>query len=76
MFLAGVEGGRRAVEIGLGLLVVFVLALGRRVEWPPRRVDRLAVRLGFVGEFWEESLVRCGAGRTAWGWRLRLGLGL
>jgi len=41
-----------AVEMGLGvllLLVVFVL-LGRRVEWPPRRVDGLAVRLGFVGE--------------------------
>ena len=32
-----------------GSLVVFVL-LGRRVEWPPRRVDRLALRLGFVGE--------------------------
>jgi hypothetical protein len=46
-FLAGVEG---AVEVGLGgSLVVFVL-LGRRVEWPPRRVDGLAVRLGFVGE--------------------------
>jgi hypothetical protein len=67
LFLAGVEGGRRAVEMGLGgSLVVFVL-LGRRVEWPQRRVDRLAVRLGFVGEFWEESLVRCGAGRTACG---------
>jgi hypothetical protein len=41
------------VEVELGvllLLVVFVLALGRRVEWPPRRVDGLAVRLGFVGE--------------------------
>jgi len=51
LFLAEVEGGRRAVEMGLGvllLLVVFVL-LGRRVEWSPRRVDGLAVRLGFVG---------------------------
>ena len=81
LFLAGVEGGRRAVEVGLGvllLLVVFVL-LGRRVEWPPRRVDRLAVRLGFVGEFWEESLgsvVRCGAGRTAWGLAATFGVGL
>jgi hypothetical protein len=27
-----------------------VLWLGRRVEWPPRRVDGLALRLGFVGE--------------------------
>ena len=52
LFLAEVEGGGRAVEVGLGvllLLVVFVL-LGGRVEWSPRRVDRLAVRLGFVGE--------------------------
>ena len=45
-FLAGVEG---SVEVGLLLLAVFVL-LGRRVEWSPRRVDGLAVRLGFVGE--------------------------
>jgi hypothetical protein len=44
--------GAWAVEVGLLLLVVFVL-LGRRVEWSPRRVDWLAVRLGFVGEFWE-----------------------
>jgi len=52
LFLAGVEGGRGAVEVGLGvllLLVVFVL-LGGKAEWPPRRVDGLAVRLGFVGE--------------------------
>jgi len=49
--------------------------LGRRVEWPPRRVDRLAVWLGFVGEFWEESLVRCGAGRTAWGLTAAFGVG-
>ncbi len=61
-----VSGGHwGAVEVGLGgSLVVFVL-LGRRVEWSPRRVDGLAVRLGFVGEW--ESLVRCGVGRTAWG---------
>ena len=36
-------------EGGASPLVVFVL-LGRRVEWSPGRVDRLAVRLGFVGE--------------------------
>jgi hypothetical protein len=62
LFLAGVEGGRRAVEVGPeGLLLVaaFVL-LGRGMEWSPRRVDRLV-----VGEFWEEALVRYGAGRTA-----------
>jgi hypothetical protein len=35
--------------VGLLLFVVFAL-LGGRAEWPPRRVDRLAVRLGFVGE--------------------------
>jgi uncharacterized membrane protein YfcA len=64
LFLAGVEG---AVEVGLGVLLVVFVLLGRRVEWSLRRVDGLAVRLGFVGEFWEESLVRCGAGRTAWG---------
>jgi hypothetical protein len=46
-FLTGVEG---AVEVGLLLLAVFVL-LGRRAERSPRRVDRLAVRLGFVWEF-------------------------
>jgi hypothetical protein len=49
--VAGGRGGCRAVEVGLLLLVVSVLALGMRVEWPLRRVDRLAVRLGFVGEF-------------------------
>jgi hypothetical protein len=48
--------------------------LGRRVEWPPRRVDRLAVWLGFVGEW--ESLVRCGVGRTAWGLAAVFGVGL
>ena len=67
---------RGAVEVGLLLLVVFVL-LGGKAEWSPRRVDGLAVRLGFVGV--QESLgsvVRYGAGRTAWGWRLCLGLGL
>ena len=58
--------------------MVFVL-LGRRVEWPPRRVDGLAVRLGFVGEFWEGwlgSVVRYGAGRTAWGLAAVFGVGL
>ena len=61
--------------MGLGvLLAAFVLALGRRVEWPPRRADGLAVRLGFVGEW--ESLVRCGAGRTAWGLAAVFGVGL
>ncbi len=59
-----------------GSLVVFIL-LGRRVEWPPRRVDGLAVRLGFVGE-WESlgSVVRCGAGRTACGLAVAFGAGL
>jgi len=79
LFLAGVEGGRRAVEVGLGVLLVVFVLLGRRVEWPPRRVDRLAVWLGFVGEFWEESLgsvVRYGAGRTAWGLAAVFGVGL
>jgi hypothetical protein len=33
---------------GLGFSGGFVL-LGRRVEWPPRRVDGLALRHGFVG---------------------------
>jgi uncharacterized membrane protein YfcA len=54
---------------GFWFVAVTVLVV-RRVEWPPRRVDRLALRLGFVGEFWEESLgsvVRYGAGRTGWG---------
>jgi hypothetical protein len=78
LFLAGVRGtggGRWRWGLG-GSLVVFVL-LGRRVGWPPRRVDGLALRLEFVGE-WESwgSVVRCGVGRTAWGWRLCLGLGL
>ena len=50
LVLAGVEGGGRAVEVGLGVLLVFFVLLGWRVEWPPRRVDRLAVWLGFVGE--------------------------
>ena len=64
LFLAGVEG---AVEVGLGVLLVVFVLLGRRVEWSLRRVDGLAVRLGFVGE-WKSlgSVVRCGAGRTAW----------
>ena len=78
LFLAGVEGGRRAVEVGLWvllLLVVFVL-LGGKAGWPPRRVDRLAVWLGFVGEYWEESLVRYGAGQTAWGLAAVFGVGL
>jgi len=59
-----------------GSLVVFVL-LGRRVEWPLRRVDGLAVWLGSVGE-WESlgSVVRCGASGRRGGWRLCLGLGL
>ena len=47
-FLAGVKG---VLEVGVLLLAVFVL-LGRRAERSPRRVDRLAVRLGFVWEFW------------------------
>jgi hypothetical protein len=57
-------------------LAAFVL-LGRRVGWPPRRVDGLAVRLGFVGE-WESlgSVVRYGAGRTAWGLAAVFGVGL
>jgi hypothetical protein len=38
------------VVVGLGVLLVVVVLLGRRVEWPPRRVDRLAVWLWFVGE--------------------------
>jgi NhaP-type Na+/H+ or K+/H+ antiporter len=43
-------GDRWAVEVGLGgSLVVFVL-LGRRVEWPSRRVNGLALWLVFVGE--------------------------
>ena len=53
--------------------------MGGRAEWPPRRVDRLAVRLGFVGEFWEEwlgSVVRYGAGLTAWGPAAAFGVGL
>jgi hypothetical protein len=55
--------------------VVFV-SLGRGMEWSPRRVDGLAVRLGFVGE-WESlgSVVRCGAGRTAWRLAAVLGVG-
>jgi len=67
-----------AAEVWLLLFVVFAL-LGGRAEWPPRRVDGLAVRLGFVGEFWEEwlgSVVRCGAGRTAWGLAAVFGVGL
>jgi hypothetical protein len=62
------------VEVGLGvllLLAVFVL-LGRRVEWPPRRVDGLALRLGFVGvgvvgevRRWADGV---GAGGCVWGW--------
>jgi len=71
-WLAGVEGGRGAVEVGLGgSLVVFVL-LGRRVEWSPRRVDGLAVQLGFVGvgvvgevRRWADGV---GAGGCVWGW--------
>ncbi len=57
-------------------MAVFVL-LGRRVEWSPRRVDRLAVWLGFVGE-WESlgSVVRCGVGRTACGLAAVFGVGL
>ncbi len=58
---AAIEG---AVEVGLLRLAVFVL-LGRRAERSPRRVDRLAVRLGFVWEW--ESLMGYGAERTAWG---------
>jgi hypothetical protein len=37
------------VEVGLGFLFVVVTVLGvRRVEWPPRRVDGLDLRLGFL----------------------------
>jgi hypothetical protein len=69
--------GAWTVEVGLLLLVVSVLALGRRVEWSPRRVDRLAVRLGFVGECESlGSVVRCGVGRTAWGLAAVFGVGL
>jgi len=59
-------------------LAAFVL-LGGKAGWPPRRVDRLAVRLGYVGEFWEGwlgSVVRYGAGRTAWGLAAVFGVGL
>ena len=55
------------MEVGLGVLLAAFVLLGRGAERSPRRVDRLAVRLGFVEEFWEESLVRCGAERMAWG---------
>jgi hypothetical protein len=50
LFLAWVEGGGRAVEVGLGVLLAAFVSLGKGMEWPPRRVDGLAVRLGFVGE--------------------------
>jgi hypothetical protein len=58
-----------AVEVELGSLGGFC-----PVEWG-RGVDWLAVWLVFVGEFWEESLVRCGAGRTAWGLTAAFGVG-
>jgi len=70
-FLAGVKG---AVEVGLGVLLVVFVLLSRGMEWSQRRADGLAVRLGFVGEW--ESLVRCGAGRTAWGLAAVFGVGL
>ena len=47
-FWRGLRGAGGGGGGAWGSLVVFVL-LGRRVEWPPRRVDGLAVWLGFVG---------------------------
>ncbi len=71
------RGLRGAVEVGLGVLLVVFVLLGRRVEWSPRRVDGLAVWLGFVGE-WVSlgSVVRCGVGRTACGLAAVFGVGL
>jgi len=43
-------GGRRRWGWGVLLLLVVFVLLGGKAEWPPRRVDGLAVRLGFVGE--------------------------
>jgi len=57
LFLAEVEGGRRAVEVGPEVLLVAFVLLGGKAEWPPRRVDGLAVRLGLWGSF----------GRSRWG---------
>jgi hypothetical protein len=76
LFLAGVGGTGGRWRWGLGVLLAAFVLLSRRVEWPPRRVDGLAVRLGFVGE-WEllGSVVRCGVGRTAWGLTAAFGVG-
>jgi len=53
--------------LGARYLVMLVV---HRVEWPPRRVGGLDLRLGFVGEWWEPSLgsvVSYGVGQAAWG---------
>ena len=74
LFLAGVEGAGGLWRWGFSSWWLLSCWVGG--GWPPRRVDRFAVWLGFVGEFWEESLVRRGAGRTAWGLAAALGVGL
>jgi hypothetical protein len=64
LFLAGVEGGRRAVEVGLGVLWWFLSC------WVGGRSGLSGVSTGSpsgLGLWGWESLVRCGVGRTAWG---------
>lgn len=75
------EYGDKVVKVALGILLLIIVAFLKisKIDWPPRKTDRLASALGLYGSYREESLgkvVEYGVRRTIWGALTFLGVGL